>query len=145
MKLYWDSYDLVLEKEVWKTIVGYENLYMVSNYGRVKRLVSKNCRNERVLKQNIIVDGRLMVKLSKNSEKKNYLVSRLVAIAFIPNKNNFPVVCHSDDNFKNNMSDNLWWGTQKDNILDCHKKGRASNNLPILFGQNHPKRKKYLS
>jgi len=32
-----------------------------------------------------------------------------------------------------NRADNLWWGTQKENIQDCHKKGRAKNNLPKLY------------
>lgn len=46
------------KKEIWKDIVGYENLYQVSNFGRVKslaRIVSNGAgkRNveERILKQ----------------------------------------------------------------------------------------------
>lgn len=38
--------------EIWKDIQGYEGLYQVSNYGRVKSLKNKsNHKNELIMKQ----------------------------------------------------------------------------------------------
>ena len=54
----------------------------------------------------------------------NYLVHRLVARAFIPNPNNFPLVCHKDDNRANPNVDNLFWGTHAMNSMDSVLKGR---------------------
>lgn len=68
-------------KEVWRNIVGYEELYQVSNFGRVKRLAGKGCRQERILKpQN--KNGYLRIHLYKEGKMKNFLIHRLVGMAF---------------------------------------------------------------
>jgi hypothetical protein len=51
-------------------------------------------------------------------------VSRLVALAYIPNPENKPIVCHKDNNPLNNNVNNLYWGTQSENIRQCVKEGR---------------------
>ena len=43
------------------------------------------------------------------------MVSRLVAITFLPNPENKPCVCHKDNNPLNNQVSNLYWGTYKEN------------------------------
>lgn len=43
-------------------------------------------------------------------------VHRLVALAYIPNPENKPCVCHKDNNPLNNHVDNLYWGTQAENM-----------------------------
>lgn len=43
---------------------------------------------------------------------------RLVAMAYIPNPNNYPIVRHLNDNPLDNRLANLAWGTQKDNVKD---------------------------
>lgn len=60
-------------KEVWKDVIGFEGIYKVSNYGRVKSLErdidygNRIChRKERLLKQHRSTDGYLMVKLKDN-------------------------------------------------------------------------------
>lgn len=55
------------------------------------------------------------VSLFKNGKKKNKLVHRLVAEAFIENKKNYPQINHKDENTLNNMVENLEWCTQKYN------------------------------
>jgi DNA repair exonuclease SbcCD nuclease subunit len=56
--------------------------------------------------------------------KTQLYAHRLVAEAYIPNPNNYPIVMHLDDNPKNNSVENLKWGTTLDNIRDCIKKNR---------------------
>jgi hypothetical protein len=47
--------------------------------------------------------------------RKAILVHRLVAITFIPNPYQYPIVNHKDENSSNNNADNLEWCTQQYN------------------------------
>ena len=49
---------------------------------------------------------------------------RLVAQAFIPNPNNYPCVCHLDNNPLNNQIGNLYWGTRKMNQQQASREKR---------------------
>lgn len=103
-------------EEIWKDVVGFEGLYMVSNYGRVKSLNYNHTGEERILKQG--KGGKNVyykVKLCKDSERHDCFVHRLVAQAFIPNTDNLPQVNHKDENGFNNHVDNLEWCTQSYN------------------------------
>lgn len=107
-------------EEVWKDIKGYENYYQVSNLGRVKGIDRKNSRGNfvkgRILKPNIDRDGYRTVSLQKNGKVKRLKISRLVALAFIPNQDNKPIVNHLDETKDNDKIDNLEWATAKENI-----------------------------
>jgi hypothetical protein len=109
--------------EQWMPVLGYEGLYSVSNYGRVKREKSKRWAGvccvvdvpERILTQTC-TRGYKYVGLSKDGRLKRMQVHRLVAIAFIPNPDNFPIVNHKDESHDNNHADNLEWCTSKYNL-----------------------------
>ena len=107
-------------EEIWKDIIGYEGLYQVSSYGRVRsldRYDSRNCfRKKRILKLCANRLGYLKVGLWSNGKVKHHLVHRLVAEAFIPNPNNLPIINHIDENPSNNNVDNLEWCTAKYNM-----------------------------
>ena len=102
--------------EIWKPVVGYENLYEVSNYGRVRSLDRVDCagrkRKGKELKQRSDKDGYKRAGLSKNGTSKPLLVHRLVAIAFISNPQNKPQINHKDENKANNCVWNLEWCDQ---------------------------------
>ena len=100
--------------EFWRDIEGYEGLYQVSNYGRVKslgRVVAwKNTTRtikEKILRQQCS-NNRLYVRLCDN-EQNWFEVHRLVATAFIPNPRGYDVVHHIDHNPRNNRVENLIW------------------------------------
>lgn len=97
--------------EEWRDIHGYEGLYQVSNFGRVKNCVRKTLKTIRTS-----VNGYGYVVLSKNCKQKLHLVHRLVAEAFIPNPDNLPQVNHKDENKLNNIYCNLEWCSAKYNI-----------------------------
>lgn len=115
-----------LDNEEWRDVVGYEGLYMVSSFGRVIGLPRVFIRNKginkkdyRILKNVKYQYGNLIyyrVSLSKNYERKNVRVHRLVADAFIPNPYNYPFIDHIDRNGQNNNVSNLRWCTQKMNM-----------------------------
>ena len=108
--------------EEWKDIVGYDGMYMVSNLGRVKsieRIITYSDGrvykyHEKILKQSVN-KGYMKVTLSKNSKVTSKKVHRLVAEAFLSNKNNYPQVNHKDECTTNNNIDNLEWCSQEYN------------------------------
>lgn len=102
-------------EEIWKDVKGYEGLYQVSNYGRIKSLNYNNWKREEILKNKLHRDGYLKVTLGGKDKLKYCLVHRIVAEAFIPNPNNYPQVNHKDENKQNNNVNNLEWCTAKYN------------------------------
>lgn len=103
-------------KEIWKDVEGYENLYQVSNLGRVKALGNGICNSkEKILKAAKDAGGYLRIALSKYGKKKFYMVHRLVASAFIPNPYSLPQVNHRDEDKTNNTIQNLEWCSAKYN------------------------------
>ena len=119
------------EAEIWKDIPGYEGLYQVSNLGNVKSLYGWNGRRyierEKVLKKgvghSVANYYREVVVLVKSRKKKTCMVHRLVAEAFLPNKNNLSEVNHIDGNPLNNNVENLEWCTHKENITHAIETG----------------------
>ena len=120
--------------EIWKDIPNYEGLYQVSNLGRVKSLKRKVkspirnnkfvFRKERMLKNYLGILGYYQISLRKNNQAKTFSVHRLVALAFIDNPNNYPIINHKDSNPSNNNVDNLEWCTQSHNIQYAYNNGR---------------------
>lgn len=103
-------------KEIWKDIEGYEGLYQVSNFGRIRSI--KHFNYQKVLKQlkNNARGGYMQITLCKNGNAKMFRVHRLVATAFISNPDNLPQVNHKDENKENNAVDNLEWCTMEYNL-----------------------------
>lgn len=110
-------------EEIWKDIKGYEELYQVSNLGRVK---SFKRGKERILGCGNKDYSYRKAILCKNNIRTTKNVHRLVAESFIPNSNNLPEVMHIDDNPANNNLSNLKWGTQADNRNDKISKNRQA-------------------
>lgn len=124
--------------EIWKPIKNFEDLYLISNLGNVYSI-----RNKRNLKLQKKSDGYLKVVLWNNGRPYYTTAHRLVAEMFIPNIENKPFVLHKKaivDGGTNSV-DNLYWGTQSDNMRDRVRDGRQ----PIQnwnVGGNHPFAKK---
>ena len=117
--------------EEWKDIQGYEGDYQVSSYGRIKSF-KKN--KEKILKPQMHYKGYEFITLLKNGISKKYKVHRLVAEAFIPNPNNYPVVNHKDENKSNNNVKNLEWCTVSYNNI--------YNGKAVKIGKKHNKKVK---
>lgn len=89
--------------EIWKDIKGYEGIFQVSNYGKVRRLeVLVMARHglakypEKEKKSYTTTDGYKRISLHLKQGRKKYLVHRLVVEAFLPNPLNLPHVNHID-------------------------------------------------
>ena len=113
-------------EEIWKDIQGYEGLYQVSNYGRIRSFKRmKNNKEARQFKLTPNSTGYISVGLRKNGKKILYQVHRLVAESFIPNPENKPQVNHIDGNKTNNHISNLEWVTASENTQHAYKMGLA--------------------
>ncbi len=96
----------------WKDIAGYEGHYQVSNDGMIRSIKSGNS----ILKGDKQKNGYRRVYLWKDGAKKNMLVHRLVALAFIPNPENLTEINHIDQDKENNRVENLEWCTHLYNM-----------------------------
>ncbi|WP_405101481.1 NUMOD4 domain-containing protein [Oceanobacillus sp. FSL H7-0719] len=117
--------------KIWKDIKGYEGLYQVSKWGRVKSLKRKNLAGTYMKERMFDVypnnQGYYMVKLSKEGKGRDVSVHRLVAETFIPNPDNKPQVNHIDGNPMNNKVTNLEWVTPQENIDHAWDTGLNKN------------------
>ena len=86
------------ELELWKQIKGYEELYQISSFGRVK---SMHKNPYKILKSTL--RGEYMgIQLNKNNKGKTFSVHRLVALTFLKDNDTIKIVNHKDCNKLNN-------------------------------------------
>ncbi len=87
------------EKEIWKSIEGYDGLYEISSCGNVRKKNSKqllkliNSKNRSTIR----------VRLYKDGKRKYHTVSRLVMKAF------YPYVIHKNGDYTDNTLGNLFY------------------------------------
>ena len=111
-KNYVDREIKLLENEEIKPIVGYEEYYGVTSFGRVFNLLTK-----RELKQYQNNCGYYRVCLCLKYNSKFLLVHQLVLNAFTENVNNSKEINHIDGSKWNNKLDNLEYTTRSKNML----------------------------
>ena len=87
--------------EIWKDVKGWEGLYQISNYGRLKSF-------------KVYPEGKILKLTNKNGDyysvvlqgiglkPKSTRIHRLVAEAFLPNPCNLPEINHIDGKKQNN-------------------------------------------
>ena len=125
--------------ERWQDVVGYEGLYLVSDYGRV-RSVDRTVDGSR---WQMRIKGRIMrpglmrgyhqVGLHQNAMKNTFLIHRLVAAAFFGPCPDGKEVNHIDGNKLNNDLVNLEYVTHSENILHAYQMGLKK----VICGANH--------
>lgn len=111
--------------ENWRSVVGYEDYFMISDKGR---LYSK--RSDRILKQSISKNGYYTVATRIGGRKGLavcFKIHRLVAEAFLNYTEDKPQVNHKDGNKLNNLLENLEWVSQSENALHAHATGLSVN------------------
>lgn len=129
-----------MEQEIWKDVVGYEGLYKVSNYSKVKSLDKyvKYCNGKTRFYSSCILrpgnsHGYYTVSLTKKKIKKSHHIQILCLEAFICIRPFGMFGLHNDGNPSNNYIENLRWGTRSDNSKDAIKHGTFNFGK----GENH--------
>lgn len=123
-----------MEKEIWKDIPGYENIYQASTEGRIRSVDRKvadgkgnvrNCKGK-ILKHGIDTDGRYIVGLSKDGKKKFYRVHVLIPLSFIGNRPDGYHILHANGDKKDNRLENLSYDTPSQNRKDIYRYGNKN-------------------
>lgn len=126
-------------QEQFKTIKGYEGLYDVSNFGRVKSLARKWIKKTFFLKLCLDTGGYLFANLSKNGKHEKPKIHTLVYDHFGKGKRNGRIltVDHWDNDKLNNRIDNLQLLTHRKNCIKRSKQKHNSSQYSGVTQNNH--------
>ena len=105
-------------------VVGFEGLYDVSFFGRIR-----NAKTGRILVPGLNDSGYHIVCLRKNNASNPLRVHRIVAAAWIPNLTNEPCVDHIDHNKTNNAFWNLRFVSASDNSRNMSLSSRNTSGI----------------
>jgi len=108
--------------EQWLGVIGFEELYEVSNHGQVRSVKTGQIKKITFRK----LDNRPYIGLWKNAKQKIVRPYRLVLEAFVGKCPQGMECCHNDGNPMNNNLSNLRWDTPKNNHADKVKHGTTN-------------------
>ena len=103
-------------------IEGYEDIlprYWINKEGQIT-----NKETGKTIKWLISRHGYYYCHLWTNNRSRYIRMHRLLALAFIPNPNDYPLVRHLNDIKTDNRLENLAWGTMSENMKDSIKNGK---------------------
>jgi hypothetical protein len=99
---------------------GYEEKYSINRNGEVY-----SNKHKKILKPCISCRGYLVFNLYKDKIARCINLHRLLALQFIPNPNNYPIIDHIDRQPLNNSLTNLRWTTHSINNRNCVKHNKS--------------------
>lgn len=124
--------------ENWKPVAGFENLYLVSDMGRIRSLPRTILRRNGqpmkipggILKPHRIKQGHYVVSLRDQNRSRVCYVHRLVLETFVGPCPDGKQCCHWDDDPANNWLENLRWDTAQANVQDSIRNGVSRRSNP---------------
>lgn len=129
---------IYIEKEIWKPIKESDNKYEISNLGNVRNIRLKNN-----IKYRLDRYGYPRIGFRNKKGKRIYMfVHRLIAIYFIDNPNNYPIVNHKNGIVTDFRIENLEWCTYKYNTRHSYdvlnRKGQCGDqNIKIRITKDN--------
>ncbi len=129
-------------EEIWKDIPNYEGYYQASNLGNIRtceRIIK--CSNGKINKyksknRKPSLSEYRMIALSKNGNLKMYKISRIIANLFVKGQSGIRnIVNHKDGNKHNDISENLEWCTNSENIIHSfdNNLSKSKNKIRGVF------------
>src|SRR5262245_52177000 len=140
--------------EVWKPIEGYEDLYEVSNLGRVRSLDRETERGGRLMK----LKGRVLSPFTTNcgypamvlsdgsgirKNRRAFYIHRLVATAFISGRRERDVI-HKNGNKRDNKAVNLKWASHSYTMRRARRLQLGVGRQTVSFEQAQEIRRRAL-
>jgi hypothetical protein len=122
---------------IWKPIVNFEGLYIVSNIGDVVSLGNNKFNKKRVLTKFKDQYGYLLVSIYKEKITYRKRVHRLVAESFIENPQKKPTVNHKNGIKDDNRLENLEWATKKEQTIHSYTILHRLNGMLGKRGKLH--------
>ncbi|PZQ55753.1 MAG: HNH endonuclease [Novosphingobium pentaromativorans] len=126
--------------EEWKPVPGYEGIYSVSNFGNVRRELSRTFAKAGSILKASLRNGYPFVQLCRDGVRTSTSIHRLVAEAFIGPCPTGKCVNHIDANRQNNRINNLEYVTQTENVEHAYALGlrdaRGSGNGQALLTES---------
>lgn len=122
-------------EEEWRPIDDWEG-YFISNFGNVRRQSREFKDKMIVLKGSTLNNGYRYVQEIDNGKRKNHLIHRLVAKAFIDNPENKTCVDHIDRNLLNNCFSNLRWCHHSENMKNTKQRIEGKKNGVVFDKKN---------
>jgi hypothetical protein len=112
-------------EEEWRSVVGFEGLYEVSNCGKVRSL---QCGRTKTLSSNNSQTYKAVC-LTKDGKKYPRTVHRLMAQAFLPVVDGKNTVDHIDRDPSNNHISNLRWADKTEQCVNrnCYSNSNQKN------------------
>lgn len=140
----WDR-ATVCDIEEWRDVTEFPGRYEISSFGNMRSKsflkTGKNVNGEfsfytkpKPIKLFLNPEGYFQVSLMCNAQRYTRKVHRLVALAFLPNPENKPMVNHINSVRSDNRVGNLEWVTDQENVQHSYDVGENSNS-----GELHPR------
>lgn len=121
--------ELNFNEEIWRDVVGYEGMYLISNHGRVQSLKRKGRLESRILRGDPDASGYLQLYLYRKQQRERVKIHKLVARAFIGERPERHVINHINGIKTDNRPENLEYCTSKENIQHAWKIGLMKSGL----------------
>lgn len=121
---------MAINNEKWVKFIheGENTDYFVSSFGRVCKVIIKDgVVIHKIMALTPNGNGYLYVKLRINKVRIKFFVHRLVALTFLKNPSNKPLVNHLDRNRQNNFVENLEWVTAEENTAHWMREQHKEN------------------
>ena len=147
---------VIMIKEIWSGIKGFESSYKISNYGRVRSLdkivISKNNSSRvirgRVMKAFLEKAGYYRLRLFSNGKTRKDTIHKFVGEKFVSNPHNKPQINHKNGIKTDNRAVNLEWVTAKENMqhaFDIGLSSKKNQETPVAIIKNGIVIKKFKS
>lgn len=123
-------------KEDLRLVDGYDDYYITPSgkiykeYTKGYYYLRKNSKNKK--------NGYIYITLINNGRRTTHRLHRLVAIAYIPNPDNLPVVGHKNNDKSNCNVVNLYWTTNAENVQKAVNDGLLVNAKGYDDSQSYP-------